>query len=71
MTNEVLEGRARQMTNLEVFLFRHQVCKDILISKQLCSILGKSPERSYSPTMRHTAHGILKSQQSLASEILA
>ena len=34
-------------------------------------ILGKSPERSYSPTMRHTAHGILKSQQSLASEILA
>merc|ERR1740123_1229521 len=32
---------------------------------------GKSPERSYSPTMRHTAHGILKSQQSLASEILA
>ena len=34
-------------------------------------VLGKSPERSYSPTMRHTAHGILKSQQSLASEILA
>ena len=34
-------------------------------------ISGKSPERSYSPTMRHTAHGILKSQQSLASEILA
>jgi len=32
---------------------------------------GKPPERSYSPTMRHTAHGILKSQQSLASEILA
>ena len=32
--------------------------------------IGKSPERSYSPTMRHTAH-ILKSQQSLASEILA
>ena len=38
---------------------------------KLCLILGKSPERSYSPTMRHTAHGILKSQQSLASEILA
>ena len=34
-------------------------------------ISGKPPERSYSPTMRHTAHGILKSQQSLASEILA
>lgn len=36
-----------------------------------CVFSGKSPERSYSPTMRHTAHGILKSQQSLASEILA
>ena len=35
------------------------------------NISGKPPERSYSPTMRHTAHGILKSQQSLASEILA
>ena len=31
---------------------------------------SKSPERTISPPLKHTAH-ILKSQQSLASEILA
>ena len=44
--------------------------KKKLLSYKTKNISGKPPERSYSPTMRHTAHGILKSQQSLASEIL-
>ena len=59
------------MKSLKAFLFQRQVdLYGFLNNSFMFCFEGKSPERSYSPTMRHTAH-ILKSQQSLASEILA